>query len=85
MTRSRSRSRSRSLAKVQEVAKEEEFLADWQSEEDRRKLLELTGLKGQEVVVTVSRPASPPFSGPPSALFLPSPSTTLPQPATKGS
>ena len=45
------RSRSRSLAKVQEVAMEEMFPADWQSEKDRRRLLELTGIKEQEVVV----------------------------------
>ena len=45
------RSRSRSLAKVQEVAREERFPADWQSEKDRRRLLELTGIKEQEVVV----------------------------------
>ena len=45
------RSRSRRLAKVQEVAMEEMFPADWQSEKDRRRLLELTGIKEQEVVV----------------------------------
>ena len=44
------RSRSRSLAKGQEVAREEGFQVDWQSEKDRRRLLELTGIKGQEVV-----------------------------------
>ena len=64
---------------MQEVAREEEFLADWQSEEDRRKLLELTGLKGQEVVVTVSRPASPPFRGPPALTHPPHYHSLLPR------
>ena len=32
-------------------ARQEGFQADWQPEEDRRRLLELTGLQGQEEVV----------------------------------
>ena len=45
-----------SLAKVQEVARarqpqEEGFQADFQSEEDRRRLVELTGCEGEEEVV----------------------------------
>ena len=36
---------------MQEGARQEGFQADWQPEEDRGRLLELTGLQGQEEVV----------------------------------